>query len=242
MDKMTLCFYGVVLTATLMITTFVYSVILVPAWNWVGTLPGAIKGSTSGAFASNVKPSKSPGNNYQPAQTQTALATAASSPEKTPKPANCGQIIKQIKAGKSVGLPAECEQSYQVVKEQEQAKLEEQRQREESRQKGLDREKAERENAERLELERRRDLDRQLEQERQRQEAEQTRAAAAERAQRQQEAEDRRRQEAREESARKEAQRAAEQRERTRQQEVQKRNDAIIKFGTDLKKIFKKNR
>jgi membrane protein involved in colicin uptake len=225
-----------------MITTFVYSVILVPAWNWVGTLPGAIKSATSGTFASKVKPSKPAANNYQPAQTQTVLATAAGSPEKTPKPANCGQIIKQIKAGKSVGLPAECEQSYQVVKEQEQAKLEEQRQKEESRQKELDREKAERENAQRLELERQRDLDRQREADRKQQETEQTRAANAERERQRQEAEDRRRQEARDESARKDAQRAAEQRERTRQQEVQKRNDAIIKFGTDLKKIFKKNR
>jgi DNA repair exonuclease SbcCD nuclease subunit len=241
MDKMTLYFYGACLAGILAVTTFLFSVILVPAWNWGSTVPAAIGSSVSGIFGSNSATPKPSPSSRQAAATS-AIAPVVTYQEKSAKPADCGQIVKQIKAGKAVNLPQECEQTYQAAKDREQAKLEEQRLKEESRQKELDRAKAERENAQRLELERQRDLDRQREQERQRQEAEQTRAAAAERAQRQQEAEDRRRQEAREESARKDAQRAAEQRERTRQQEVQKRNDAIIKFGTDLKKIFKKNR
>lgn len=241
-NRITLSYYGAVLAGVLTATTFAYSVIFVPVRGWVSTVPDAIKGAGSGIFASK-SPTPRPvaGGNRQITATTTS-APVAIAPEKTPKPPDCGQIIKQLKAGKAVSLPAECEQSYRVFREQEQAKLEAQRQQEEARQRDLDRQRAERENQRQIEYESERAAERVRQAERQRQEAEQTRAANLERERLRQEVEDRRRQEAREETARREAQRAAEERERTRRREQQKRNEAIIKFGTDLKKIFKKNR
>ncbi len=223
-----------------MVMTFAYSVILIPAWNWVSTVPRAISKTTSGWFSSNTNRAKSPAGNNQSNSFQTPMPVIVSA-TKTPKLADCEKIIKQIKAGKYIALPPECEQTYQAVKQQEQIKLEEQKQKEEARRRDEDRAGQERENQQRLELERQRDIDRQSELARQRQEAEQLRAANAERERQRQEAEDRRRQEVRDESARREARQAAEERERTRQREQQKRNEAIIKFGTDLKKIFRKN-
>lgn len=239
---MTLFFYGAILAGVLTVTTFAYSVILVPVWNWVSSVPIAIKSATSGMSTSNSPAPRPFVNNSQQIVAANTPAPVVVTPEKTPKPPDCGKIVKQIKAGNPVSLPQECEQTYQALKEQEQAKLETQRQHEEARQRELDRQQAERENQQKLDFERERAAERERQAERQRQEAEQARAANLERERLRQEAEDRRRQEVRDESVRREAQRAAEERERTRQREQQKRNEAIIKFGTDLKRIFKKNR
>jgi septal ring factor EnvC (AmiA/AmiB activator) len=237
-DKTTLYLYGAVLAGILTVTTFAYSMVLVPAWSWVSTLPSTAKGY----FSSKTTPSNSSANNYQTGVARTA-APLIVSPEKTPKPVNCGKIIKQIKTGRSVGLPPECEQTYQAFKDQEQAKLEAEKQKEEFRQRDLEREKQERENQQKLEFERQKEAGRQQEQERRRQEAEQLRAAQQEREQLRQEAENRRRQEAKDEGERMRAQRTAEQRERERQRQAQKRTDAIIKFGNDIgRKILKRNR
>lgn len=237
---MTLYFYAACLAGILMVTSFVFSVILVPAWNWVSTVPAAIGKTASGIFAaSSPTPKPIAGNNQQIASTATPAAVIITT-EKTPKPADCERVIKQLKAGKAVSLPPECEQTYQAFKDREQAKLEEARLKEEARQRELDREKEERENGQKLEFEREQELAREREKERQRQEAEQARAASIEREQKQREADDRRRQEAREDAARREARSAAEERERTRQREQQKRNEAIIQAGKEIKKIFKK--
>jgi flagellar biosynthesis GTPase FlhF len=238
---MTLYFYAAVLAGALTVVTFVFSVILVPVWNWVSTVPGAVKSAATGMFTSNSPAPKPLVNNNRQIAATTPPAPIAVAPEKTPKPADCGRITKQLKAGKPTALPQECEQTYQVFREQEQARLEVQRQQEEVRTRELDRERAETENRQRIEYERERAAERERQAERQRQEAEQARAAGFERERLRQEAEDRRRQEARDESARRDAQRAAEERERNRQREQQKRNEAIIKLGTDIRKIFKRN-
>jgi hypothetical protein len=241
MNRVTLTYYGMVLSGILAVTTFAYSVVLVPTWCWVSTLPSAGKDYIS----SNTSSSNSSANNYQSDAIRTN-APIIISQEKSSKPVNCGKIIKQIKAGKSVSLPPECEQSYQVVKDQKQAelqaKLEEQKQKEEFRQRDLDRGKQERENQQKLDFERQKEATRQQEQERYRQQAEQTRAAQLERDRLRQEADARRRQEANDEYARQQAKREAQQRERDRQREDQKKNEAIIRLGKEIKGIFKKNR
>ncbi len=124
MDRMTLFFYGAVLAGVLTVTTFIFSVMLVPAWNWVGTVPGAIKNATAGMFTSK-SPTPQPfvGTNRQIAVVNTP-APVIIAPGKTTKPPDCGQTIKQLKAGHPVSLPAECEQTYRAFREQEQARLE----------------------------------------------------------------------------------------------------------------------
>lgn len=233
-------FWAACLAGVLAVTAFVFSVILVPAWNWVSTFPAAIGKTASGVFAASSPTPRTVANNNQQIASTATQAPVIITTEKTPKPADCGQIIKQIKAGKAVGLPAECEQTYQAFKDHEQAKLEEGRIKEEARQRELDREKEERENGQKLEFERQQEIARQQEQERQKQEAEQTKAAAFEKERLRQEADRQRRQEAREEADRREARAAAQEREKERQREQQKRNEAIIKLGKDLKSIFKK--
>jgi hypothetical protein len=233
-NKTNLYLYGAALAGVLTVTMFLYSVILVPVWNWVSEIPGAVSRTTSGWFSS------------KPGQTNPAIKTNQSysipppapvtvSPEKPPKPTDCDRIIKQLKAGKYVPLPPECEQTYQLVKQREQDAQKEKARQDELQQRDLDREKAEREGQARLQFESEREREKQQEQER-------LRAANLERQRMQQEAEDRRRQERSEETDRQQAQRAAEERERVRQREAQKRNEAIIKLGGDIRKIFKKNR
>ncbi|MDQ3130512.1 MAG: hypothetical protein M3Q99_07105 [Acidobacteriota bacterium] len=161
MQKMTLYFYAAALAGILMLVTFTYSVILVPVWNWVGTIPAAVSKTTSGWFSA--KPATNPPAKNQPPNSYRTDAPVMTSQEKPPKPVNCALVIKQIKSGKVVTLPPECEQTYEAVR--------------------------------------------------------------------------------REESDRRQAQREASQREQQRQRETQKRNDALIRFGTDLgKKIFKRNK
>ncbi len=243
MNKMTIYFYGAAAAGVLTVTMFVYSVILVPVWNWVSEIPGAVSREASGWFSSKPGQTNPAVKNNQANPPPMPPPPVVVSPEKAVKPANCDRIINQIKSGKYVNLPPECEQSYQAFKNQEQAKLEAEKQKEEFRQRDLEREKQERENQQKLELERQKEAARQQEQERRRQEAEQMRAAQQERERERQEAENRRRQETRDEAERMRAQRTAEQRERERQREAQKRTDAIIKFGNDIgRKILKRNR
>ena len=244
-NKVTAAYYAVVLSGILMVTTFAYSVILVPTWNFIATLPGIVKNATSGLLTASPTPIPPPKpsttNRQTPVPTPPPPAPVIAA-GREPTPANCGRIIKQIKSGNYVPVPAECEPAYQVFKEQEQTALQGQKQREEAHQRELDRAGRDKENEQKAELERQRSDERQRNDEQQRQAAEQNRTAAFERERRQQEAEERRRQEARDDAARREAKQAAEQREAQRRREQQQRNDALIKFGSDLKRVFKKNR
>jgi hypothetical protein len=243
MNKTTLYFYGALLAGTLTVTMFAYTVILVPVWNWVSTIPGSVAHATSGWFSSK------PATNSQRTHQQPAAAQVpemASGEWKTPKPANCDKIIKQIKAGKYVELPEECRTAYDISRQQdeerERARQEAARQKETDQQREYERQRAEQEHRQQLEAAQQREAAEQREREQRQREVEQMRAANLERDQERQEAEDRRRREEREDADRRQAQRAAEQREQHRQREAQKRNDAIIKLGKSIgDKIFKKN-
>ena len=244
MQKMTLYFYAAALAGILMLVTFTYSVILVPAWNWVSTIPAAVSKTTSGWFSA--KPATNPPAKNQPPNSPRTDAHVMTS-EKPPKPINCALVIKQIKSGKTVTLPPECEQTYEAVRQNEQAEQqrqsEQQKLKEEARQRELDRQTQERQTEQQIAFEREREQQRLQEHERQRQIAEQERAANFERQRQRQESDDLRRREEREEADRRQAQREASQREQQRQRDVQKRNDALIRLGNDIRnKIFKKNR
>lgn len=242
MNKTTLYFYGALLAGALTIVMFAYTVILVPVWNWVSTIPGSVASATSGWFSS--KPAAN-------SQTGIQQPAAARSPEmaaqaKTPKPANCDRIVNQIRTGKYVELPEECRTAYEISRQQDEERnrqrQEAEQQKAAARQREYESQRAEQEHHQQLETARQREAEREREQERRREEAEQTRAANLERERQRQQDEDRRRQDEREEYDRRQAQRAAEQREQHRQREAQKRNDAIIKLGKSIgDKIFKKN-
>ncbi len=228
-----------------MLVTFTYSVILVPAWNWVGTITAAVPKTTSGSVAA--KPmSNSPVKNQSSGSMRNAAPFVAVQ-EKTPKPANCDRIIKQINAGKYVELPEECRSAYEIsrqrMQESERAQQEAERQKAAEQQREYESRRAEQEYRRQIETAQQRDAERQREQERRQQEADQTRAANYERQRQRQESDDLRRREQTEEADRRQAQREANQREQQRQREVQKRNDALIRLGNDIRnKIFKKNR
>ena len=233
-SKANLYFYAAALAGVLTVTTFAYSAVLVPVWNWVSELPVKMKSSFP---ASSANTQNSPVRDYQPSQSYTTISEDQQpvAQKDAAKPANCGKIIKQIKAGKAVSMPNECQEAYRIIKDQEQAKLDREREKEEYRQRELDREARERENQQRLEFERQREI------EKRQQEEERARAASEERERQRQEAEDRR-QRQQDAADRREAKREADRRERESERQTQKRNDALIKLGNDIrKKIFKRN-
>lgn len=236
MYKISLYFYGAILFGVLMIASFAYSAVISPVWKWVSELPAKIKSERPAPSAyANTQNSSAP-DNYQSSNAYPAQKDPPVVAEKdAAKPANCDKVIKQIKAGKAVGLPSECQEAYRIFKDQEQAKLDREREKEEYRQREADRAAKERENQQRLEYERQQEI------ERKQQEEERARVANEERERRRQEADERRRQQ-QGEADRSAAQRETERQNRARERETQKRNDALIKLGTDIgKRIFKRN-
>lgn len=229
MDRITLWRYAAVVCGVLTAVTFAYSVVLVPGWNWMKTIPDSFRSTprVSSTASSNTA-------NTRRGSPSGASTPAAYLPDKPDKPVNCGRIIKQIKSGQSVSLPAECEQTYQAVKDQERAKFEREKLQADERQRELDRERIERENSERIEFARQQEL------ERRQREVEQQQLAQAERERRQQ-AEENRREQQRQDSERQATARESERRQRERQRQEQKRNEAIIRLGIGIgNKIFKR--
>jgi hypothetical protein len=223
--KAYLYFWGAIVSGALMVVMFTYTYAIEPVYDrmakWWNTPKATPTYTSTPATASNMN--AAPRSYYPPSTGSTT----------TVKAPNCGKIIKQLRAGKSVALPAECENSYKASQEAELARQQQKNENEAAQQRELDRQSAERQNQQRL------DAEQQARNEQQYREDQQRRDYQARQERENQQREERRREE-KAEADRQQARRDAERREQDRQRQQRERNDAIIRLGNDIKKIWKK--